>query len=539
MSSCIPETESSAPACYFYFRMLSAVGICFTILRYAPAQSHPADFMPTFDTSLVWFRRDLRISDHAALYYALKQSRQVYCVFVFDRDILDPLLADGLQADRRIEFILASVRELDAALRAAGGALIVRHAAAGTEIPQLAKALGATAVFTNHDYEPQANARDASVKQQLEQNGSTLLTYKDQVVFEKDEVLTQANKPFSVFTPYKNAWMHKLSGADGDFYLKAYPVDAYLQQLAPPSPAHDSALPTLASLGFTPSNLSTLRIPTGMSGATALLEDFLPRLNHYGDTRDFPAVKGPSYLSVHLRFGTISIRALARAAVTAMHAGQGGRGAPVWLSELIWRDFYFMILHQHPRVTSQAFKAEYDSIQWETDQRAQQDFAAWCEGRTGYPLVDAAMLQLNQTGYMHNRLRMVVASFLTKDLGLDWRWGERYFAQLLNDFDLAANNGGWQWASSSGCDAQPYFRIFNPITQSEKFDADGKFIRRYLPQLAALSDKQIHAPWQCAADVLQRAGVSLGENYPLPVVDHAEARQRTLLRYAVVKKSLQ
>jgi deoxyribodipyrimidine photo-lyase len=494
--------------------------------------------MPTFNTSLVWFRRDLRLSDHAALYYALSQSKQVHCVFIYDREILDPLLAEGLQADRRVEFIHAAIAELDAALRAAGGALIVRHAWASEEIPALAKQLGVDAVFANHDYEPGALARDASVATALRQQGQQLLTYKDQVIFEKEEVLSQAGRPFSVFTPYKNAWMNKLAGPDGDFYLKAYPVEAYLARLAAPSPL-TAALPTLEALGFAPTNLQSLRIPTGMSGASQLLEDFLPRLSRYGDSRDFPAQKGPSYLSVHLRFGTIAIRALARAAQAAIRAGQGGSGAAVWLGELIWRDFYFMILHHHPRVVERSFKPEYDAIAWETGAHAEQLFAAWCEARTGYPLVDAAMLQLNQSGYMHNRLRMVTASFLTKDLGIDWRWGERYFARTLNDFDLAANNGGWQWASSSGCDAQPYFRIFNPMTQSEKFDADGKFIRRYLPQLARLPNKYLHAPWQAPADVLQDAGVKLGQDYPRPVVDHAEARKLTLQRYGVVKKDIE
>lgn len=494
--------------------------------------------MPTFEHSLVWFRRDLRLSDHAALYHALRQSKQVYCVFLFDRDILDPLLADGLHADRRIEFILHAITELDTLLRDAGGALIVRHASAKTGIPALAAELGVDAVFVNHDYEPDAVRRDAAVRQQLGEDGRQFLTWKDQTIFEKDEVLSQAGKPFSVFTPYKKAWMDKLSGPGGDFYLTPYPVDRYLARLGAPSPQHRHRLPTLQELGFAPSNLSQLQIPTGMSGAQQLFEDFLQRLGNYGDARDFPAVKGPSYLSVHLRFGTISIRTLARAAVDAMRTGQSRRGAPVWLSELVWRDFYFMILHFHPRVAERAFKAEYDAIQWEGGKHGRALFGAWCEARTGYPLVDAAMRQLNQTGYMHNRLRMVTASFLTKDLGIDWRWGEKYFADRLNDFDLSANNGGWQWAASSGCDAQPYFRIFNPVTQSEKFDAQGKFIRKYLPQLAALPDKHIHAPWLCPPDVLQEAGIRLGKDYPLPLVDHAEARKRTLLRYAVVKKNL-
>jgi deoxyribodipyrimidine photo-lyase len=216
-------------------------------------------------------------------------------------------------------------------------------------------------------------------------------------------------------------------------------------------------------------------------------------------------------------------------------AVEGDAGAQTWLGELIWRDFYHQILHHHPRVVKQSFKPVYDAIDWESGKEAKQLFAAWCEGRTGYPLVDAAMAQINQTGYMHNRLRMVVACFLVKDLGIDWRWGEQYFAQQLIDFDLAANNGGWQWASSSGCDAQPYFRIFNPISQSEKFDSQGKFIRRYLPQLAALPNDAIHAPWLAKPLVLEAANVTLGKTYPLPIVDHAKARLKTLMRYSVVK----
>ncbi len=236
---------------------------------------------------------------------------------------------------------------------------------------------------------------------------------------------------------------------------------------------------------------------------------------------------------MHLRFGTISIRQLAREAWQRMQAGD--RGAEVWLSELIWRDFYHQVMHHHPHAMSQAFRPEYDNIVWESGPQAEAHFQAWCEGRTGYPLVDAAMLQLNQSGYMHNRLRMVTACFLIKDLGIDWRRGEAYFAEKLLDFDLAANNGGWQWASSSGCDAQPYFRIFNPVTQSEKFDAEGRFIKRYLPQLAGLPAKLIHAPWTAKPLDLQGHGVTLDADYPLPIVRHDEARLATLARYAVVK----
>jgi deoxyribodipyrimidine photo-lyase len=293
-------------------------------------------------------------------------------------------------------------------------------------------------------------------------------------------------------------------------------------------------VPTLEDIGFTPTNLQTLAIPTGMSGAATLLHDFLARMDRYDQTRNFPAVKGPSYLGVHLRFGTVSIRQLVNLA--RQHVAQGSSGAQTWLAELGWRDFYFQILANFPQVATGAFKPEYDAISWDQGPEADALFTAWCTGTTGYPLVDAAMAQLNQTGYMHNRLRMVAGSFLVKHLGLDWRRGEAYFAQHLNDFDLSANNGGWQWVASSGCDAQPYFRIFNPVTQSEKFDAQGKFIKRYVPALKGLSDKAIHAPWLAKPLELQAAGVTLGKDYPLPVVDHAKARARTLLRYGVVKK---
>ncbi|RFC39264.1 MAG: deoxyribodipyrimidine photo-lyase type I [Candidatus Nitrotoga sp. CP45] len=493
--------------------------------------------MPRYDKSLIWFRRDLRCDDHAALHYALKESRLVFCAFIFDKQILDPLLVCGARADRRVEFIHASLQSLDDELKRRGGALIVRHADAVAVIPELAQELGIDAVFVNHDYEPQAITRDNTVEKHLNSDGRAWHSYKDQVIFEKDEVLSLAGKPFSVFTPYKNTWLKKLQSTTGLFDLSCLALhDTKTGQGKLASPAKLSPIPSLAAMGFETTNLSKLNITPGMQGAQTLLDDFLPRMKNYRDARDFPAVKGPSYLSVHLRFGTISIRALARHAIQAIASGQCGDGAMTWLSELVWRDFYFMILYQHPYVVQRAFKPEYDRIQWESGPAADAAFTAWCEGRTGYPLVDAAMLQLNQTGYMHNRLRMVTASFLTKDLGIDWRRGEQYFALKLNDFDLAANNGGWQWAASSGCDAQPYFRIFNPVTQSEKFDAEGKFIRRYLPQLAKLDAKRIHTPWLLPETERIKAGITLGENYPAPIAMHDQARLKTLDRYAVVKK---
>ena len=472
------------------------------------------------DKSLVWFRRDLRDYDHAALYYALKSYKSVYCTFVFNTEILD-LLTD--KADRRVEFIWESVQELKVALQKNGGDLIVLHGKARCEIPQLAEKLGVEAVYSNHDYEPNAIARDLDVSQQLAQKNIAFHQYKDQVIFEKDEVLTLNNKPYSVFSPYRNAALKKVN----DFYVKCYPVDQYIKNLAAIAPNN---LISLEEMGFQRTNLSTMKLPTGMSGGQALFEDFVHRMPQYKATRDFPAIKGPSYLSVHLRFGTISIRHLARTAWNMMNHGAGD-GAYSWLNELIWRDFYFQILHHNPRLAAgRAFKAEFESLPFPNDKVL---FKAWCEGQTGYPLVDAAMRQLNQTGWMHNRLRMVAASFLVKDLLVDWRLGEQYFAEKLIDFDFSANNGGWQWAASTGCDAQPWFRIFNPITQSEKFDANGKFIRKYVPELTACSDKEIHAPWLIPPLRQQAIGIIINLHYPAPVVDHATQRNLTLALYKI------
>ncbi|CAN1504123.1 PhrB Deoxyribodipyrimidine photolyase [Burkholderiaceae bacterium] len=497
---------------------------------------------------LVWLRRDLRLYDHAALKQALVQCEAVFVCFVFDTDILDQLpgqqsnlqltqrsarassKAMALKFDRRVDFIWQSLAELDLELRNQGSGLIVRHGQATSEIPQLAQELGVNAVFTNHDYEPNAIARDLVVAQALAKNDINFYGFKDQVIFEGKEILTNSNTVFSIFTPYKNNWLRSLSEkalAPHDCLPKA-------GQFARLPKALDLGLPSIESIGFQPTGLERY-LPAGSKGGELFLEDFLKRIDQYQMGRDFPAIKGVSYLSTHLRFGTLSIRGLVREAHRRMLAGS--LGATTWLGELIWRDFYFMILANHPRLANgAAFKPDYDKIVWEDGAHAQKLFTAWCEGKTGYPLVDAAMHQLNHSGYMHNRLRMVVASFLTKDLGLDWRWGEAYFATHLSDFEFASNNGGWQWASSSGCDSQPYFRIFNPITQSERFDAQGNFIRRYLPALAKLSNKSIHAPWLAGHLELEAAEILLGRDYPEPIVDHDVARKNTLIRYSVVKK---
>lgn len=466
------------------------------------------------NNALVWFRRDLRDFDHAALYQALKSSQAVYCVFIFDTEILDRLTS---KADRRVEFIWECVRELKAALQAKGGDLIVMHGSARKLIPELALQLNIHEVFANRDYEPAAIERDADVAVQLAKIGIKFHEFKDQVIFEKDEILSLSSRPYSVFTPYKNAHLKKLD----DFYLKPYQVDSHMHSLAKTAP---SELVSLEAMGFARTNLKVLHLPTGMSGGKMLFDDFENRMHQYKEARDFPALKGVSYLSVHLRFGTVSIRHLARQARD--HANTGSQA---WLNELVWRDFYFQILYHNPQIAAgKAYKPAFENLTFPNNPAL---FNAWCEGKTGYPLVDAAMRQLNQTGFMHNRLRMVTASFLVKDLLVDWRWGERYFAEHLIDYDLSANNGGWQWAASTGCDAQPWFRIFNPITQSERFDPQGQFIRKYVPELVSCDDKEIHAPWQIPQLRQQSIKIVIGEDYPAPIVNHAAQRALALDLY--------
>ncbi len=459
--------------------------------------------------ALVWFRRDLRLADHAALSQALAAGGPVHCAFVFDTDILDGLTE---RADRRVEFIQRSVAELKTRLEARGGGLHILHGSARGLIPELARRLGVEEVHANRDYEPFATARDAAVAAALAADGRRLRTHKDQVIFDTDEVLTAAGTPFHVFTPYKRAWLARLAPE----HLTAWPCDP-TGRLAP---GPDTPMPSLADLGFASTDLDALKIAPGETGAQALWHDFQARIGDYKALRDYPARKGPSYLSVHLRFGTISIRELARHA-----SGMAGEGAATWLSELIWREFYQMLLWHYPATAEHAFQAKFDSIAWPNPPG---HFQAWTEARTGYPIIDAAMRQLDQSGYMHNRLRMIAASFLVKDLHVDWRLGERHFAAKLIDYDQAANMGGWQWSASVGTDAQPWFRIFNPVTQSERFDPDGRFIRRYLPELARVPDRYRHAPWMMPESIQAECHVVIGRDYPPPIVDHARARAETL-----------
>jgi deoxyribodipyrimidine photo-lyase len=465
--------------------------------------------------TLVWLRRDLRLHDHAALHEACSRPGEVFLAFVFDTEILAALP----RTDRRVELILCALQAIENELRQRGVGLIVRHGKARELIPRLARELGVQRLVYAHDDDPFAIERDMAVRAALP--GLQIDSVQDVTVFERRELLTGAGKPYTVFTPYKNAWLKAVTAQR----LAERAPD--LSRLAATPLAQ--GLPQLTQLSFEPTDLAE-RFRGGAPQARQQLQEFLDqRLLHYAERRDFPAVKGPSYLSPALRFGLVSIRELARAAWAARQQA----GAQVWLSELIWRDFYHQVLHHHPGVVAGPLKPEYGRIRWEQGSEAEARLAAWKAGQTGYPLVDAAMRQLFSTGYMHNRLRMVTASFLTKHLGLNWQLGEAWFAEKLLDFELASNSGGWQWAASCGCDAQPWFRIFNPVTQSEKFDAEGQFIRRYVPELAKLPAAAIHAPW--AARPLELEGLRLGSDYPAPIVDHAAARAATLARYAVVK----
>ena len=429
--------------------------------------------------NIFWCRRDLRLNDNAALYHALQSEWPVVTVFIFDTGILNRLEDKG---DRRMHFIHQTILSLQHLLNVLGSGLTVFHCTPLEAFRQLQQQYSIDTVFINHDYEPSAIKRDASVAAMLSGNHIQFRTYKDQVIFERDEILKDDHKPYTVFTPYSRKWKAALK----DFYLKSYPTEKYFQNFyhyqAPP-------VPSLEDIGFK----ETDAVFPAMN-----IDDTL--ISHYSEQRNYPSVNGTSMLGVHLRFGTISIRQLARKAKELNET---------FLNELIWRDFYQTILWHFPHISEgRSFKKEFDLIEWRNNE---QEFKHWCEGKTGYPIVDAGMRQLNATGFMHNRVRMIVASFLTKHLLIDWRWGETYFAQKLLDFDFASNNGGWQWASGSGCDAAPYFRIFNPALQTKKFDKDLVYIKNWVPELDSF-------------------------DYPAPIVVHEIARKRALETYAKALK---
>jgi deoxyribodipyrimidine photo-lyase len=425
------------------------------------------------ETVVFWFRRDLRLDDNAGLYHALKENKNVVPLFIFDTEILDKLED---KADARVEFIHDALARIKAEAEALGSSLLVLH---GNPV-ELFKKLHPKAVYTNADYEPYARNRDASVKQSLEERGIAFRSYKDHVIFEKAEITKDDGKPYTVYTPYSRKWKAALQSS----HYKSFDTQPLASALKKTEPL---PFPKLADLGFEPSGIA---FPERTIRQTII--------EQYHLQRDIPGINGTSRLSVHLRFGTVSIRKLVQVAL---------KKNDTWLNELIWRDFYHMILWHFPHVNTKAFKPAYDHIHWRNNE---EEFKSWCEGKTGYPIVDAGMRELKTTGFMHNRVRMIVASFLTKHLLIDWRWGEAWFAKKLLDFDMAANNGGWQWAAGSGCDAAPYFRVFNPYLQTEKFDPEKKYIKKWVPEVETAA-------------------------YPKPIVDHAFARERVL---AVYKEAL-
>ncbi len=420
--------------------------------------------------SIFWFRRDLRLEDNAGFYYALSGDHPVLPLFIFDKHILDDLED---KTDARVTFIHRVINQMKMELEQNGSSIKVIYDTPENAFNQLLDDYEIAEIFTNRDYEPYATERDEKIHSLLKSKNIRLNDFKDQVIFEKAEITTNAGDPYKVFTPYKNAWMEKFKSMNLDQYQcsKHYGNLAKIEALD---------MPSLQDMGF---EESSVEIPP--------LKFKEKVISRYDELRNFPAQDGTSRLGLHLRFGTVSVREAVKRALKLNDA---------WLNELIWREFYMMILANFPHVVDQAFKSKYDNIPWRNNKA---DFEKWCAGKTGYPIVDAGMRELNSTGYMHNRVRMIVASFLTKHLLIDWRWGEAYFAKKLLDYELSSNNGGWQWAAGSGTDAQPYFRIFNPYSQTDKFDKDKTYIKKWVPEYGT-------------------------DQYPEPMVDHKDARQRAL-----------
>jgi deoxyribodipyrimidine photo-lyase len=424
-----------------------------------------------------WFRRDLRLEDNAGLYHALKTKLPVQCIFIFDRNILDSLPKD----DARVTFIHHTITELQEQLKQLGSSLLVKYGKPIEVWEEIAKTYSIDTIFTNRDYEPYATQREAALQAALP--NIKIQTSKDHVIFEGTEVLKDDGKPYTVFTPYKKKWLARLHSKVNNnlsYYFQPYPTQKYYKNL---NPSTNYNVPSLSDMGFETSKIS---LPSKTVKQSIIME--------YTDKRNFPAIDGTTKLGLHFRFGTISIR---EKGYKAQQLNE------TYLSELVWRDFYSQIMYHFPQVVGQSFRPEYDRIQWVNNP---DDFVAWQNGMTGYPIVDAGMRELKTTGHMHNRVRMIVASFLTKHLLIDWRWGEAHFAEHLLDFDLASNNGGWQWAAGCGTDAAPYFRIFSPDAQVEKFDKQLVYIKKWVPEL--------NTP-----------------KYPKPIVDHKYARERCLSTY--------
>ena len=419
--------------------------------------------------NICWLRRDLRLDDNAALYHALKSENPVLLLFIFDKNIL----ADLPKNDARVTFIFETLTQLKSKLQSKHSDILIEYGTPEKIWPKILKDYDVKEVYTNHDYEPYAKDRDDAVAEFLTSEQIAFKTYKDQVIFERGEILKADGTPYTVFTPYYKQWQAKLE----EFYYKAYPTKKYFKNLF--QTTHLS-MPTLKDMGFEKSELEFPKL------------SYENKLDDYAKQRDFPAVDGTTHIGLHLRFGTLSIR---KAVADATEVKSN-----VWLSELAWREFYMMILWHFPYAGLDSFKKQYDKIKWRNDE---QEFKAWREGKTGYPLVDAGIRQLNETGWMHNRVRMVVASFLSKHLLIDWRWGEAYFAEKLLDYEMASNVGGWQWAAGSGNDAAPYFRVFNPELQAKRFDPKFEYVKKWVPEFGT-------------------------KKYAQPIVEHTFARERVL-----------
>ena len=449
--------------------------------------------------AIFWMRRDLRFFDNRALAMATKDASEVYPVFIFDENILNKLPKD----DHRVEFLFNRLQELKRKHH-----IHIFYGNPVDLIPKLAQELGDCPVYTNEDYESYANERDIQIEKRI-----SLKKYLDHIIFHGSEIRTGAGKAYKVYTPFKNKWLETLESQKNRIF--EFKVDKKRLSQYDFSAAEISQLD---DFGFKKSQI-VASIPTD---GEKVLAGYLDRAHEYSETRDFPALDNTSRLSVHLRFGTVSTRHICRQVFKLESLPQA------WLNQIIWRDFFYSILQNFPHVEQQEFNPQYQGIGWREDET---NFQAWCRGETGFPLIDAGMRELNQTGYMHNRVRMVVASFLTKNLLLDWRLGERYFAGKLFDFDLAVNNGSWQWASSTGCDAQPYFRVFNPESQVKRFDPDGEYIKKWVPELTAVPARYFSNMGKFTEEKQAECGVVIGKDYPAPIVDLKQTRIRAIAHF--------
>ncbi|MFP4687149.1 MAG: cryptochrome/photolyase family protein [bacterium] len=463
------------------------------------------------NTVLFWFRRDLRLTDNRGLKAASETADRLFAVY-----IVDPAHRQwNHSCGDRLQFHLDCLRLLRKQVREEGGELIVRCGEQTEVFEKLLKQLKPEAVCWNRSYEPYEISRDRKVRNLLEKKGCEVRTFKDLVFFEKEEILTRQQTPYKVFTPYSRRWKG----------LQKQKVVATVTCFAK-TDIKAGEIPTVKELGLK-TGLTDTNWQPGRRAALKCWAEFRKEgLENYDKNRDLPAEKqGTSRLSPYLRAGVISVRELYHEARECLTGFSRARGVETFIDQLIWRDFYFQVLANFPRVVDSNFKEKYNAVEWETHPDW---LEAWKSGNTGYPLIDAAMRQLNRTGWMHNRLRMIVAMFLTKNCLIHWKEGEQYFMNHLLDGDTAANNGGWQWSASTGTDAAPYFRIFNPVSQSEKYDPEGEFIRRYCPELSGLDAKKIHAPFTCSKESLGEAGIELGRNYPQPIFDHKIRRQHAI-----------